>query len=453
MIAARAAGGRAVHRRHRAGREPAAARTRHSHHGNLGLSARSHRHAGRPVQLRRRLHGGQPSGRARLPARGVHGPPRRPRRIAPPGLAAARSAGWRSSPNWPWTIRRPSPMAGPRWPGCCRKAASSTPCSAPTTCWPSAPCSSARPQAGRAARSGRAGLWRNRYRRRDPARADHHRRGQLDLGRRAGEMLLQRLGGGMPAHPHRDAAAHPRARQRSDPALRRDGRPPWPGICLPDRCPIFRTAGKPMHDLNDLYYFVQVVRNGGARRPGAGHTQVATEPAHRAAGGKAGRAPDPALDPQLRGHGTRPEYYEQCLSMLAGAEAAQEVIDRTHAEPQGTIRLSAAGADPLFPGRADRALHGQVPEGAGLPEELQPSGGRAARGLRPGRAGTLRTHRKQRPVMKPLGISGQRRRRARAGAPWRSPPTRARSASCRRWRWASTDAKATGSWTGRTAPA
>ena len=38
------------------------------------------------------------------------------------------------------------------------------------------------------------------------------------------------------------------------------------------------------------------------------------------------------------------EYYEQCLSMLAGAEAAQEVIDRTHAEPQGTIRLSAPPA-------------------------------------------------------------------------------------------------------------
>ena len=57
-------------------------------------------------------------------------------------------------------------------------------------------------------------------------------------------------------------------------------------------------------------------------------------------------------------------------------------------------------------------------------------------------------------VMKPLGISGQRLVAApRWRAPWRSPPTRARSASCRRWRWASTDAKATGSWTGRTAPA
>ena len=61
---------------------------------------------------------------------------------------------------------------------------------------------SARPQAGRAARSGRAGLWRNRYRRRDPARLTTIGVDSLDLGRRAGEMLLQRLGGGMPAHPH-----------------------------------------------------------------------------------------------------------------------------------------------------------------------------------------------------------------------------------------------------------
>ena len=86
----------------------------------------------------------------------------------------------------------------------------------------------------------------------------------LDLGRRAGEMLLQRLGGGMPAHPHRDAAAHPRARQRLTRPSGGTGARPGLGICLPDRCPIFRTAGKPMHDLNDLYYFVQVVRNGFA---------------------------------------------------------------------------------------------------------------------------------------------------------------------------------------------
>ena len=113
-----------------------------------------------------------------------------------------RSAGWRSSPNWPWTIRRPSPMAGPRWPGCCRKAASSTPCSAPTTCWPSAPCSK-RATASWPCRA----IWPCWALAKpiSPARSSGLTTigvDSLDLGRRAGEMLLQRLGGGMPAHPH-----------------------------------------------------------------------------------------------------------------------------------------------------------------------------------------------------------------------------------------------------------
>ena len=155
-----------------------------------------------------------------------------------------------------------------------------------------------------------------------------------------------------------------------------------------------------------------------ARRPGAGHTQVATEPAHRAAGGKAGRAPDPALDPQLRGHGTRPGIL-RAVPVHAGRRRGRPGSHRPH--PRRAARHHpperAAGADPLFPGRADRALHGQVPEGAGLPEELQPSGGRAARGLRPGRAGTLRTHRKQRPGHEAAGHQRPAPgRRARAGA-------------------------------------
>ena len=101
-----------------------------------------------------------------------------------------------------------------------------------------------------------------------------------------------------------------------------------------------------MHDLNDLYYFVQVVRNGGFA------------PAGRALGIPKSRLSrriallEERLGVRLIQRSTRSfavtelgqEYYEQCLSMLAGAEAAQEVIDRTHAEPQGTIRLSAPPA-------------------------------------------------------------------------------------------------------------
>ena len=128
--------------------------------------------------------------------------------------------------------------------------------------------------------------------------------------------------------------------------------------------------------------------------------------------------------------------------MLAGAEAAQEVIDRTRRAARHHPPERAAGADPLFPGRADRALRGQVPEGAGLPEELQPSGGRAARGLRPGRAGTLRPIESSDLVMKPLGISGQRlvaaalagARRGAARRPERARPAADAGAGHRRTR-------------------
>ena len=101
-----------------------------------------------------------------------------------------------------------------------------------------------------------------------------------------------------------------------------------------------------MQDLNDLYYFVQVVRNGGFA------------PAGRALGIPKSRLSrriaelEERLNVRLIQRSTRSfavtelgqEYLEQCLAMLAGAEAAQDVIDRTHAEPQGTIRMSAPPA-------------------------------------------------------------------------------------------------------------
>lgn len=108
----------------------------------------------------------------------------------------------------------------------------------------------------------------------------------------------------------------------------------------------FQNSGEAMHDLNDLYYFVQVVKNGGFA------------PAGRALGIPKSRLSrriallEDRLGVRLIQRSTRSfavtelgqEYYEQCLSMLAGAEAAQEVIDRTRAEPQGTIRMSAPPA-------------------------------------------------------------------------------------------------------------
>ena len=196
-----------------------------------------------------------------------------------------------------------------------------------------------------------------------------------------------------------------------------------------------------MHDLNDLYYFAgRPERRLRARRPGA-LSQVAAEPAHRAAGGTAGRAPDPALDPQLRGHGAGPGI-PNSASRCWPAPRPRRKSSTAPTPSRKAIRLSAAGADPLFPGRADRALHGQVP-GAGLPEELQPSGGRAARGYDLAvrvRFGPIESSDL---VMKPRHERPAPGRRA-AGARGALPRIQARSASCRRWRWASTDAKATG---------
>lgn len=101
-----------------------------------------------------------------------------------------------------------------------------------------------------------------------------------------------------------------------------------------------------MHDLNDLYYFVQVVRNGGFAPAGRALDIPKSRLSRRIA------LLEERLNVRLIQRSTRTfavtelgqEYFDQCLSMLAGADAAQDVIDRTHAEPQGTIRMSAPPA-------------------------------------------------------------------------------------------------------------
>ena len=133
----------------------------------------------------------------------------------------------------------------------------------------------------------------------------------------------------------------------------------------------------------------------------------------------------------------------------------QEVIDRTHAEPQGTIRLSAPPAlIHYFLGELIARFMVKCPK----VQVYLKSFSRPVDVLREGYDLAVRVRfgpiESSDLVMKPLGMSGQRLVAApRWRAPWRCPRIQARSASCRRWRWASTDAKATGSWTGRTAPA
>ena len=97
-----------------------------------------------------------------------------------------------------------------------------------------------------------------------------------------------------------------------------------------------------MQDLNDLYYFVQVVDHGGFA------------PAGRALGVPKSRLSrrlallEERLGVRLIQRSTRhfvltdvgQRYHEHCRAMLVEAEAAQDAIDRLAAEPSGSIRLT-----------------------------------------------------------------------------------------------------------------
>lgn len=95
-------------------------------------------------------------------------------------------------------------------------------------------------------------------------------------------------------------------------------------------------------DLNDLYFFVQVVDHSGFA------------PAGRALGIPKSRLSrriallEERLGVRLLQRSTRSfavtelgrAYYTRCKAMLVEAEAAQTIIEATHAEPCGTVRLS-----------------------------------------------------------------------------------------------------------------
>ncbi|WP_111746544.1 LysR substrate-binding domain-containing protein [Salinisphaera orenii] len=97
-----------------------------------------------------------------------------------------------------------------------------------------------------------------------------------------------------------------------------------------------------MQDLNDLFYFVQVVDHGGfapaARATGVPKSKLSRRIAEL----------EKRLDVGLIHRSTRSitvtelgqAYYEHCAAMLSEAEAAQETIDRSIAQPRGLIRMS-----------------------------------------------------------------------------------------------------------------
>ncbi len=95
-------------------------------------------------------------------------------------------------------------------------------------------------------------------------------------------------------------------------------------------------------DLNDLYYFAKVVEHGGFAPAGRALGLPKSKLSRRIA------MLETRLGVRLIQRSTRhfsvtelgQEYHRHCLAVRVEAQAAQEVIERQRAEPQGTIRLS-----------------------------------------------------------------------------------------------------------------
>src|SRR5471030_1356462 len=97
-----------------------------------------------------------------------------------------------------------------------------------------------------------------------------------------------------------------------------------------------------MQDLNDLYFFAQVVDHNGfaaaARKLGVPRSRLSR---------RIGLLEE-RLGVRLIQRSTRRfavteigrEYYRHCVAMMVEAEAAQEMIDGMRSEPQGVVRIS-----------------------------------------------------------------------------------------------------------------
>ncbi|WP_038495543.1 LysR family transcriptional regulator [Collimonas arenae] len=97
-----------------------------------------------------------------------------------------------------------------------------------------------------------------------------------------------------------------------------------------------------MQDLNDLYYYVQVVDHGGFAPAGRALGMPKSKLSRRIA------LLEERLGVRLLQRTTRhfsvtevgQTYYEHCKAMLVEAECAQDAIEVTRAEPRGVVRIS-----------------------------------------------------------------------------------------------------------------
>ena len=101
-----------------------------------------------------------------------------------------------------------------------------------------------------------------------------------------------------------------------------------------------------MKDLNDLYYYVQVVDHGGFAPAGRALGMPKSKLSRRIA------QLEERLGTRLIQRSTRrfavtetgQTYYGHCKAMLVEADAADEAIALTHAEPRGIVRRTCPGA-------------------------------------------------------------------------------------------------------------
>src|SRR5689334_9933859 len=97
-----------------------------------------------------------------------------------------------------------------------------------------------------------------------------------------------------------------------------------------------------MRDLNDLYYFTQVVDHGGFAPAGRALGMPKSKLSRRIA------LLEERLGTRLVLRSTRrfsvtelgQTYYAHCRAMLVEADAADEAIALTHSEPRGIVRMT-----------------------------------------------------------------------------------------------------------------
>lgn len=97
-----------------------------------------------------------------------------------------------------------------------------------------------------------------------------------------------------------------------------------------------------MQDLNDLYYFVQVVDHGGFAPAGRALGVPKSKLSRRIS------ALEERLGVRLLNRSSRHfsvteigrEFHQRCSAMLVEAEAAEQAVAQTRAEPRGVIRVS-----------------------------------------------------------------------------------------------------------------